>query len=165
MNNNIEIRNQVQVQDAAPSTPSASDQSPGTGIPKNVNVFALVFYLLLDSMNERQDTVSVNSQQLASNADVQKNLNDKDAELEYPVLPKDATQADMQRYQEMYQQISALHSNLQAKMITARQNAQEKLTEASTNVNMMEQDATEDSAYLKTLNSVFDVIVKMTDNL
>lgn len=146
-----------------PATPT-QDANNNSNVPKDVSVFALLFYLLLDSMDTRSDTVSINSRQLSSNADVQKMLNERDEQLQYPILPKDATQVDMQRYQEMYQQITAQHTNIQAQMITARQDAQEKLTDASSNVNMMQQDASEDSAYLKTLNAVFDVIVNITNN-
>lgn len=147
----------------APVAPASNAAGPafpfGDG---KVNYAVLVFYLLMDSMQIRQNTVMTQSKDIASNASAQNALNNRNASIKFSILPDNAGNATINRVQEINQQYAAVREDIQNNLITARQTAQVLMTQTSTNVNILQQDASEDSGWLQTLNTIFQVINEMT---
>lgn len=124
--------------------------------------FAILFYLLLEAMEVRQSTVMSQSKMIAANAAAQNRLNKENANIKFSILPYNAKTATINRVQDENQEYAAQRENIQNSLITLRQNAQVQMTQASTNVNILEQDASENSGWLKMLATIFKVIDQIT---
>lgn len=131
---------------------------------KNFSYFAILFYLLLSSMTIRQNTVLTQSKVLQVNSAKQEELNKEDANIKFSELPPNANTAEINKVQIQNQEYAAIKEEIQNSLITLRQNAQVEMTETSTNVNIMEQDASENSGWLHMLSAIFTVIDEMTKN-
>jgi|GEM_PF-4030913 hypothetical protein len=140
---------------------SASPADPFSGDPKDFNYFAVLFYLLLSSMTIREGTVVTQAKQISENAALQEYLNKKNGDINFSILPPDAKTVTIDRIQQINQQKAAMRQVLQNALIIQRQNGQVMMTQASTNVNIMQQDASENSGWLQTLNTIFQVIDQM----
>lgn len=130
--------------------------------PSKGDVFAYLFFVLLEAMSVRQDTVITQSEEIKQNAAMQNKLNQANGDINFSILPEGAKTATINRYQAINEQKSAMREDIQNQLITARQNAQVMMTQTSTNVNILQQDASEDSGWLQTLNTIFQVIDQMT---
>lgn len=126
--------------------------------------FAVLFYLLMSAMSIRQNTVITQSKEISSNASIQNRLNKENEAIKFSILPSKAKTATINRVQDENEQYAAVREDIQNSLITARQNAQVMMTQTSTNVNILQQDASENSGWLKTLNTIFKVIDQMTQN-
>lgn len=144
----------------APPSVWSGGQFPFAGASPG-DYYAIVFFLLLSSMSLRQDTVMTESKQIAANAKIQNILNDQNAKVTFSLLPTNAKTATINRVQAQNQQYAALREDIQNCLITARQNAQVMMTQASTNVHLLQIDASEDSGWMDTLNTIFKVINDM----
>lgn len=123
------------------------------------NYFGALFIVLLDAMTVRQNTVLSESKEISSNASIQNKLNNLNAGIKFSILADGATIAEINRVQDQNQQYAALREDIQNALITARQRAQVTMTRTSTDVNLLQQDATEDSGgVLQTLRTIFEVI-------
>lgn len=129
-------------------------------LPKNY--FALLFLLLLEAMTVRQNTILTQSKMIAANSHAQNLLNKANGEIKFSSIHYGATQATINRIQDRNQQYAADRQNLQNNLITLRQTGQVEMTGASTDVNILEQDASENSGWIKTLSTIFSVIDEMT---
>ena len=130
--------------------------------PKKMNYFTLLFYLLLSAMQVRQSTVMTESKEIDLNASLQNFLNDENAAVKFSILPTGAGNPTINKYQTKNQEYAALRENFQNSLITARQNAEVMMTQTSTNVNILQQDASENSGWLQTLSTIFQVIDEIT---
>lgn len=141
----------------------------GAGFPdlgkKHFSYFAILFYLLLEAMSVRQNTVLSESKELGENTSIQNKLNKEDQAIKFAFVPSNATSAEINQVQEENEQYAAAREDIQNNLITARQVAQVTMTRTSTNVNILQQDASENSGWLKTLNNMFRGIIEMTKNL
>ncbi|MEG0037301.1 MAG: DUF720 domain-containing protein [Victivallaceae bacterium] len=113
-----------------------------------------IFTLLLDAISTRQQTVLVQSKQLNANTNIQQELNDQISQIKYGVVNSGATEAEITQTQNANQNYSAQRSTIQDALITTRQNGQIILTNASTNINLIQQLASQDSAFLKTMSTI-----------
>lgn len=154
----IDTKNSVTVAETK-KTEGSSSKDKGT--PK-VDYFAMLFYLLLQAMNVRQGTIVTQSKQIGDNANAQNEMNKANGNIHFSILPPNATENQIDQVQEANQEYAAERQNIQNMLITARQNAQVMMTQTTTNVNILEQDASQDSGWLKTLNTVFQVIDEMS---
>ncbi len=145
----------------APIVPSGGSD-PFDPFSGKFNYYAVIFYLLLSSMQTRQATVLTEAKQISSNASAQNRLNKANAGIKFSILPPGAKTATINRVQDQNEQYAALRGDLQNSLITTRQLAQVMMTQASTNVNLLQQDASEDTGWLQTLNTVFQVVDEMT---
>lgn len=135
--------------------------SQDKGAPK-ADYFSMLFYLLLQAMNIRQGTIVTQSKQIGDNANAQNEMNKANGNIHFSILPPNATENQIDQVQEANQEYAAERQNIQNMLITARQNAQVMMTQTTTNVNILEQDASQDSGWLKTLNTIFQVIDEMS---
>jgi hypothetical protein len=140
---------------------SGMDQSSVIDIG-HMSYFALLFYLLLDSMSIRKDTVATQSKEISANSATQSKLNDANAEIKFSILPEGAKQDEIQRVSDENTRYAALREDIQNSLITARQKGQVMMTQTSTNVNILQQDASMDSGWLKALNTIFEVLDEIT---
>lgn len=145
----------------APIIPSGGSD-PFDPFSGKFNYYAVIFYLLLSSMQTRQDTVLTEAKQISQNASAQNKLNNYNAGIKFSILPSDAKTGTINKVQDQNEQYAAQRADLQNSLITARQLAEVMMTQASTNVNLLQQDASEDTGWLQTLNTVFQVIDEMT---
>ena len=145
----------------APIVPSGGSD-PFDPFSGKFNYYAVIFYLLLSSMQTRQATVLTEAKQISANASAQNKLNNENEGIKFSILPSNAKTATINKVQDQNEQYAALRGDLQNSLITSRQLAQVMMTQASTNVNLLQQDASEDSGWLQTLNTVFQVIDEMT---
>lgn len=129
---------------------------------KKYSYFAILFYLLLSAMTIREGTVNVQAKQLSLNASIQNRLNKENGDIKFSILPSNAKTATINRVQEENQEYAAMRGDLEDRLITARQVAQVTMTQTSTNVDLLQQDASENAGWLKILNTVFQVIDEMT---
>ncbi len=141
------------------ASPAATKSEGGT--PK-FNYFTILFYLLVDAMQTRQDTVLTQSKVLEANSAAQNKLNKENAQIKFSILPEGANNPTINRVQDQNQQYAASREDIQNALITCRQTAQVEMTQTTTNVNILQQDASEDSGWLKTLNTIFQVINELT---
>lgn len=132
--------------------------------PKKADFFAVLFFLLLTAMTIRQSTVLTESKQITANAAIQNKLNDRNAKITFAMLPPNAKTATINAVQDENERYAALREDIQNSLITARQNAEVMMTQASTNVNLLQQNSSEDSGWLETLNTIYKVLVQMTQN-
>lgn len=128
-------------------------------LPKDY--FALLFFLLLDAMTVRQNTILTQSKMITANSNAQNLLNKQNGDIKFSSIKYGATQATINRIQDRNQQYANDRQNLQNNLITLRQTGQVEMTGASTDVNILEQDASENSGWLKTLGTLFSVIDEM----
>ncbi len=145
---------------AGAAAPSSGD--PSTGDSQKMNYYSIIFLLLVSAMTIRQGTVLTESKQISDNASAQNQLNKANAAIRFSQLPPNANTSAINRVQDQNEQYSAERENLQNSLITLRQTAQVMMTQASTNVNILQQDASEDSGWLQTLNTIFQVIDQIT---
>lgn len=139
--------------------------SPNIPDPSNLGLlgyYGALFCIILSAMTIRQNTVITESKQIDANASIQNQLNKSNAGIKFSAIPAHAHTATINRIQEKNQQYAAEREDLQNQLITARQNGQVMMTQTSTNVNILQQDASEDSGWLQTLNTIFQVIDEMT---
>lgn len=127
----------------------------------NGNFYAIIFSLLLNAMSIRQDTVMNQAKQITANASIQNLLNARNGKITFAILPPNATQAEINRVQDLNQQYSALREDIQNSLITARQNAQVLMTQAETNVNLLQTNATEDTGVIQNQNDSAKAILQM----
>lgn len=113
-----------------------------------------IYNLLLEAIDVRQETIMIQSQQLNDNTEIQQSLNDETNKIKYAVVSSGASEAEITQVQNENQNYSAQRSNIQDQLVTARQNGQITLSNASTNINIMQQLASQDSAFLKTTNAI-----------
>jgi hypothetical protein len=149
-----------------PNKPPVIHASPPPGDPvlemdKN-NFFGVIFYLLLDSMTVRQETVKIQATDIKSNAKVQDKLNEMNGEIKFSILPSNAQQATINRIQEQNEEYAAVRANITNRIMTTRQNAQQEMTKASTNVSVLQQYASEASGSLSIYKDVVQLIQEMS---
>ncbi len=113
-----------------------------------------VFNLLLDAIRIRQETILIQSEQLNDNTNIQQQLNQESNQIKFAVVSAGAKEAEITQVQNQNQNYSAQRSNIQDELVTARQNGQIILSNASTNINIMQQLASQDSAFLKTTSAI-----------
>jgi len=145
---------------AAAAKAKGSDKGKG-GSPKS-NYFMVVFLILVESMTIRQTTVLTQSKVIAANSSAQNALNKANANIKFSILPPNAGNATINRVQDENEQYAAMREDIQNSLITCRQDAQVDMTQTTTNVNILEQDASENSGMLKTVNTIFQVIDEIT---
>ncbi|MCC5832876.1 MAG: DUF720 domain-containing protein [Chlamydiales bacterium] len=138
-----------------------SDIPTGEGLPKG-DYFLIVFAVLLSAMETRQNTVLSQSKILSTNSSAQNRLNKENGAIKFSMIPYKAGTATINRVQAQNEEYAAMRENLQNMLITCRQTAQVEMTQTSTNVQILEQDASEDSKWVGTLNTIFQVINDMT---
>lgn len=143
----------------APALPSSGSENAKT---PPASFFAMIFLLLVDSMQIKQETVMTQAKEINSNANIQNQLNAQNAQIHFEILPPNATPGQISQVQEANQEFSAERENIQSCLITARQGGQVLMTQTSTNVNLLQQDSSEDSGWLQTLNTIFSVIDQMS---
>lgn len=144
----------------APSSPLE-----GLTLPKNKgDLYAILFYLLLDAMVIRQNTVLTQSKGITLNAAIQDKLNKAMGKISFVILKSGAKQATIDAVQEENEQLENHREDLQNDLITTRQNGQVIMTQTSTNVNILEQDASMNSGVLNILNTIFKVIDQISPN-
>lgn len=151
-------------EDVIPIDPSGGTELDVKAKNKKAECYALLFYLLLQSMQIRQSTLITGSQLIEINADEQNKLNTDMAQIKFAILPPNATQDQINQVQEENQEYAAMRENYQDQEITTRQGAEVMMTQASTNVDLLEQDASENSGWLKLLNTIFQVIDEITQS-
>jgi hypothetical protein len=130
--------------------------------PHEYRNYAALFLLLLTSMSIRHDTLVTQAKQIETNAAMQNELNIENGNIRFSLLPPQATQNQINAVQDANEEHAAQRQNLQNALITLRQTAQVTMTQASTNVNIMQQDASENTAWLQTLNTIFELLNQMT---
>ncbi|MEZ5314866.1 MAG: DUF720 domain-containing protein [Chlamydiales bacterium] len=126
-----------------------------------VNFFLSIFALLVSAMEIRQHSVLTESKMIAANSEAQHRLNKQNGDIKFSILPYNADNAMINRVQDKNQQYAAIREDIQNFLITARQDAQIEMTQASTNINLLQQNASEDSNWLRTLNTIFQGICEM----
>lgn len=124
--------------------------------------YILLFFLLLESMQIRQDTLVTGADQIEQNALMQDKLNKDNADIHFAILPPNATKDQINQVQEENEEYAAEREDIQNQEITTRQNAEVLMTQASTNVDILQQDASENSGWLKLLQTIFQVIDEIT---
>jgi len=120
--------------------------------------FVVLFALLLSAMQVRQSTVLTESKEIELNASLQNALNKENASIKFSIAPANATTGQRNQIETTNQQRAALREDIQNSLITARQIAQVMMTQTSTNVDILQQDASENSGLLQTLNIIFKII-------
>ncbi|AUS60202.1 DUF720 domain-containing protein [Chlamydia abortus] len=113
-----------------------------------------IYELLLQAIEIRQQTVLTQSQQLNDNTNIQQQLNQATNQIKFAVVSAGAKENEITRVQNQNQNYSAQRSNIQDELVTARQNGQIILSHASTNINIIQQLASQDSSFLKTTSSI-----------
>jgi hypothetical protein len=136
-----------------------------SGKKEKIDIFMILFLALLEAMQKRQDTVVIQSKEIKLNADMQQKLNDLDSAIKFSIIPSKATTAEIDHVQEVNQQYAAMRQNIENELLTIRQTAQVTMTQATTNIDMLQQDTDEDSAWLKVVMTVFTVINEMNKNI
>ncbi|MCB1180602.1 MAG: DUF720 domain-containing protein [Chlamydiia bacterium] len=149
--------------------PNASSTAQGANSGHSLasgEIFLFVFELLINSMEIRQNTVVTMAGQLQTNAAIQKKLNAENAAISFAQVPDgpNVGQATINRIQDENEEKTKDRQDIQNELITERQSAQVQMTNTNTNVNFAEQDASEDTGWLKTLNTVFKVIDQITQS-
>lgn len=129
---------------------------------KKLNLYTLLFFLLLQAMEVRQGTIVIESKQLEINASIQNGLNKENGNIHFSVVPPNATQNQINAVQEDNEEYAAMRENIQNILLTVRQSAEILMTQASTNVDLLQQNATENAGWLKLLSTLYQVIIEMT---
>ncbi len=144
----------------APGTKPSDDPSPFEF--NKLNYFSVLFILLLSAMSNREETVYTASKEISANATAQNRLNALNAAIRYVTLPPNATQGEIDRVQDQNQQITAIRSDIQNALLTTRQTGQVMMTQASTNVDILQQDASQTSGLLDTMKTILQEIADIT---
>ncbi|MCI5641544.1 MAG: DUF720 domain-containing protein [Chlamydia suis] len=135
------------------------------GTPPMAELLFSIYSLLLEAVEIRQQTVLTQSQQLNDNTNIQQELNQETNRIKYAVVGAGAKEDEITRVQNQNQNYSAQRSNIQDQLVTARQNGQIILSHASTNINIMQQIAQQNSSFIKTLNSVGSTVNQLNKPL
>lgn len=122
---------------------------------------AVVFMILLNSMTTRQTTIITESKEIANNAEEQNELNKIEGEMHFAELPPKAKNSTIQEVQIYNQEIAAARASVMNMIITARQIGQVAMAQASTNVDILQENTASDTRVLRILNTVFQAIIKM----
>ena len=133
--------------------------------PPMAELLFSIYSLLLEAVEIRQQTVLTQSQQLNDNTNIQQELNQETNRIKYAVVGAGAKEDEITRVQNQNQNYSAQRSNIQDQLVTARQNGQIILSHASTNINIMQQIAQQNSSFIKTLNSVGSTVNQLNKPL
>jgi len=128
---------------------------------KKMNIYMFLFITLLSAMNVKQGTVVNESKMLTLNASIQGKLNKDVANVTFAILPTGAKTVTIDQVQEENEDRSALRADISNNLLTERQNAQVMMTQASTDVSLLQQDASEDEGWISNLNKIYQVIIKM----
>lgn len=130
---------------------------------KSQGLYLSVFAALIEAMNAGQQAVIGYSLQLKVNANLQEKLNKDNMGLNYTQIPtgKNIGVATINRVQDKNQQVTKERQDLLNLLSTARQVGQIEMTEASTGVNDVQWDASENESYIKTLGNVVQMINQM----
>ncbi|WP_213318161.1 DUF720 domain-containing protein [Chlamydiifrater volucris] len=126
--------------------------------PKIGIILFNIYELLLEAITIRQQTVLTQSTQLNDNTNIQQQLNQETNQIKFAVVNSGASEAEISSVQNQNQNYSAQRSNIQDQLVTCRQNGQIILSHASTNINIIQQLASQDSSFLKTTNSIGSVV-------
>ncbi len=140
----------------------AANQGIGNIHLTNKNLIAVVFLLVLQAMNVKQQTVWQQAKALDVNASAQNALNAQDENIHFSLLPSNAKTNTIDQVQAKNQQYAAQRANTQNYLISLRQNAQVLATQTSVNVNGTEQDTTLDGALLHDILSISQAINKLS---
>ncbi|EPP34714.1 hypothetical protein CP10139811_0470 [Chlamydia ibidis] len=124
-----------------------------------------IYKLLLQAIEIRQQTVLTQSQQLNDNTNIQQQLNQETNQIKFAVVSSGAKEDEITRVQNQNQNYSAQRSNIQDELVTARQNGQIILSHASTNINIIQQLASQDSTFLKTTNTIGSTVNQLNKPL
>ena len=132
--------------------------------PVGILLFS-IYQLLLQAIEIRQQTVLTQSQQLNDNTNIQQQLNQETNQIKFAVVNAGAKEDDITRVQKQNQNYAAQRSNIQDELVTTRQNGQVVLSHASTNINIIQQLASQDSTFLKTMNSIGSTVNQLNKPL
>ncbi|UFP06657.1 DUF720 domain-containing protein [Chlamydia pecorum] len=132
--------------------------------PVGILLFS-IYQLLLQAIEIRQQTVLTQSQQLNDNTNVQQQLNQETNQIKFAVVNAGAKEDEITRVQNQNQNYAAQRSNIQDELVTTRQNGQVVLSHASTNINIIQQLASQDSTFLKTMNSIGSTVNQLNKPL
>ncbi|AAC68446.1 DUF720 domain-containing protein [Chlamydia trachomatis] len=135
------------------------------GTPPIAELLFSIYSLLLEAVEIRQETILTQSKQLNDNTNIQQQLNQETNQIKYAVVGSGAKEDEITRVQNQNQNYSAQRSNIQDQLVTARQNGQIILSHASTNINIMQQIAQQNSSFIKTLNSVGSTVNQLNKPL
>ena len=144
------------------TVPEAKIKPSGKDKSQPFSYFAVLFFLLMQAMEVRQGSVLTQSKVLQANSQAQNELNKENGNIKFSILPPNAKNPTINRVQEENQDKASERENIQNNLITCRQTAQVEMTQASTNVDILQQDASENSGWLKMLNTIFQVIDELT---
>jgi hypothetical protein len=123
---------------------------------------AVLLYLSLNFMQTQQQTVVIESKDLQANAAIQDKLNKANSAVPISMLPPHAGQPTINRNQEQNQLYEQIRSDITSNLLTARQAGQMKMTQTSTDVQLMQQTTSQTTAILQNMKDVFQSILKMT---
>lgn len=132
--------------------------------PVGILLFS-IYQLLLQAIEIRQQTVLTQSQQLNNNTNIQQQLNQETNQIKFAVVNAGAKEDEITRVQNQNQNYAAQRSNIQDELVTTRQNGQVVLSHASTNINIIQQLASQDSTFLKTMNSIGSTVNQLNKPL
>ncbi len=149
---------------AAPPPPIPDSGDAGDFIEGKKFSMIAIFFLFLDSMTSRQNTVIVQAKQIEKNASIQDALNKAAGDFKLVLLPSKAGTVTVNNVMIENEQLGADRAHIQNRLITERQKGQIIMTESSTTVNILQQDAAQDSGWLQMLNTMYQQIVDMTQH-
>lgn len=132
--------------------------------PVGILLFS-IYQLLLQAIEIRRQTVLTQSQQLNDNTNIQQQLNQETNQIKFAVVNAGAKEDEITRVQNQNQNYAAQRSNIQDELVTTRQNGQVVLSHASTNINIIQQLASQDSTFLKTMNSIGSTVNQLNKPL
>lgn len=149
-----------------PETTAPASQAQEAAQPKHSlkasdgsgDLYAYLFFLILDAASLRQQTVFIQAKAIESNASAQAADNKLDKSLQFKSIPVGAKTSTINRIQNQNQGIAAQRENIQNCLITLRQQSQVMMTQTSTNVNTLQQDTSMDSGWLSTMQSIYQAI-------
>ncbi|MBF5050433.1 Uncharacterized protein CLAVI_000035 [Candidatus Clavichlamydia salmonicola] len=136
------------------ATPTATSTTAKTNKTDFSSLIYASFFLLLSAINLRQSTIHILSQELSSNTTLQQSLNTQTSSISFAVTPDGATQTQITQIQNQNQNYSAQRANIQNLLITTRQTGQTVLANTSTSINLLQQLAAQDSAFLTSLSAI-----------
>lgn len=147
-------------------TLSQITQAGKAGDKSKMPAYLAVFLVLVESMQASQQTVQVSSKYLKANAEAQNEWNIADENLKFSQLPasskKPPNTAEINRVQDENEEVQKQIDDVQNNLIELRQQAQREMTQANTYVDNVQQKSSEDTGWLRDLNTVFKVINQMT---
>lgn len=146
--------------DKAQGTPQVGPSkanNPDTGA-----LFAVVFMLCLEAVSARQGVVLTQSKRLECNVSAQNKENRRLGHIPFSQVPDGAKTATINRVQDNNEHYSQVRQDIQNNLITLRQSSQVLMTQTSTNVNVLEQDASMLSYEIKCQNNIVMALNQMT---